>query len=126
MNIRAVRWLSVPIAVLVGYYAAVWLFLEGSLACFHLGSRPPGLCTDWWYGNHSRVAALISGIVLFVSGVLLPVFLAPRHGRLVAVMGLAVALLMAAFTFDRWVLAWAVPTMVVLAITGVRAAQLNR
>jgi hypothetical protein len=126
MSVRAIRWVAVPLAVAAGYYLAVWLFLEMRLSCLHLGTRPQGQCSDWWYANHSRAAAFTCGVVLFVSAVLLPTLLAPQLKRLVGAVALAAAVMLATLTFDSWVLAWAIPVICLLAAVSVCLRYIRR
>jgi hypothetical protein len=111
MSVFAIRWVAVPLAFVGGCYLAMWIYLKLGLSCFHLGSRPQGLCSDWWYANNSQAAALACGAVLFVSSVLLPTLLAPRFKQLVGFLAFTITLVLTILFFDIWVV---VPVLSVL------------
>src|SRR5262245_11949529 len=81
-NVRIVRWVAVPLVAIAGYYLSVWLFFQSAVSCLHLGPRPPGLCSDWWYASHSWIAVASCTLVGFAGSVLLPTMVAPRHKRI--------------------------------------------
>ena len=113
MKVRALRWVAVPLALIAGYYLAFLLFLEIVLSCFHLGSRPKGLCSDWWYENHSWVGAVVFGLALFLGPILLPVVLAPRFKGIVGVLALGAVVVHTILEFDSWAWGVAIPIVAV-------------
>jgi hypothetical protein len=109
MKHYALRWVAVPLALVASYFLAFFLFLEISLSCLHLGSRPEGLCSDWWYANHSWVGAAAFGLATFLGSVLLPALLAPRFKGVVGALALGVVVIYTLLEFDLWVWSIAVP-----------------
>jgi hypothetical protein len=99
--------------LVASYYLAFFLFLQIILSCFHLGSRPEGLCSDWWYENYSWVGAAAFGIALFLGPVLLPVVLAPRFKGIVGVLALGAVVLHTVSEFDFWAWSVAIPIVAV-------------
>ena len=79
------RWSAVPLIALGGWYLAIWIGLELWLQCWHLGQRPPGLCSDWWYSNHGRVADVVFALLLSIGAILLPSLAAPARKQIVFV-----------------------------------------
>jgi hypothetical protein len=116
MKIRVLRWVAVPLALVASYYLAFFLFLEIVLSCLHPGSRPKGLCSDWWYENHSWVGAVVFGLALFLGPVLLPVVLAPRFKAIVGVLALGAVVVHTVSEFDFWAWSVAIPIAVVSAV----------
>jgi len=119
MSVRAIRWVAIPLVVAAGYYLAVWLYFEISLSCLHLGPRPQGLCSDWWYANHSRVATLATGVALFVSAILAPALLAPQRKPLVGIVTLVATIVLTALAFDWWVSVRVIATISILAVVSI-------
>ena len=117
MKVRALRWVAVPLALVASYYVAFLLFLEIVLSCFHLGSRPEGICSDWWYENHAWVGAAAFGLALFLGPVLLPVVLAPRFKGIVGVLALGAVVVHTVAEFDFW--AWSVAIPIVAVSTAI-------
>jgi hypothetical protein len=118
MSAGVIRWVAAVLAIVAGNYLAVWLFLELQLSCLHLGARPTGLCSDWWYANHSWVAAASYGGAAFIAAVLIPSLVAPQHKRTVAIVSLVAAVLLTVFTSALWVIAWAVPMLILLSVVS--------
>jgi len=119
MSIRAIRWVAIPLVVAAGYYLAVRLYFEMGLSCLHLGPRPQGLCSDWWYANHSRVATLATGVALFVSAILAPALLAPQRKPLVGIVTLVATIVLTALAFDWWVSVRVIATISILAVVSI-------
>jgi hypothetical protein len=119
MSTSVIRWIAVVLAIVAGNNLAVWLFLELQLSCLHLGARPAGQCSDWWYANHSWVAATAYGVAAFIAAVIIPSLLAPQYKRTVGIVSVAVAVLLTVFTSALWVTAWAVPTLILLSVVSV-------
>jgi hypothetical protein len=113
--VSVLRWVAVPLSVVAGYFLAFFLFLQLSLSCLHLGARPEGLCSDWWYENHAWIAAAVFGAAIFPGAFLLPVVLAPRFKRIVGVAALAVIVVYTFVEFDAWVWSIAIPIVSTLA-----------
>ena len=116
MRISALRWVAVPIALVASYFVAFFLFLKIALSCLHLGARPEGLCSDWWYGNHAWIAAATFGLAIFLGSVLLPVVLAPRFKGAIGAVALAVVVIHTILEFDFWVWSVAVPIVALFAL----------
>ena len=113
MRVSAFRWVAVPLVVVASYYSAFFLFLEFALSCLHIGVRPAGLCSDWWYGNHSWVGAATLGVALFFGPVLLSVVLAPRFKGVVGLVAFGVVVVHTIAEFDFWVWSVAIPIVAV-------------
>jgi hypothetical protein len=116
MRIGALRWVAVPLSSVASYFLAFFLFLDIALSCLHLGARPEGLCSDWWYDNHAWVAAVAFGLAIFFGSVLLPVVLAPRFKGAIGAVALVVVIIHTIVEFDLWVWSVAVPTVALLAV----------
>jgi hypothetical protein len=86
------RWSAIPLSFVGGLIGATWLYFEVALACFHFGSRPASLCSDWWYANHGAVAIAASAVCLLAFSVAVPAFLAPSHKRSVTLLALLATL----------------------------------
>jgi hypothetical protein len=120
MKVIALRWITVPLALVATYFLAFFLFLEIVLSCLHLGARPQGLCSNWWYENHSWVGAVVFGLALFLGPVLLPVVLAPRFKGIVGVLALGAVAFHTISEFDFWAWSVAIPVVAVAAaIAGI-------
>jgi hypothetical protein len=126
MSVTGIRWVAAVLALVVGNNIAVWVFVELALSCFHLGPRPAGLCSNWWYSNHEWVAAAALGVTAFLFAVLLPVLLAPRYKRSVGIIALAINVSLTAFTSDGWVSIWAIPIALTLAAVSVCLLYVRR
>ena len=113
MGIRVLRWVAVPLAVVASYYLAFLLFLDVELSCLHLGSRPQGLCADWWYENHSWVGAVMFGFALALGPILLPTVLAPRFKGIVGLLAVGLVAVHTISEFDFW--AWSVAMPITVA-----------
>jgi len=116
--VRIVRWVAVPLVAIAGYYLSVWLFFQSAVSCLHLGPRPPGLCSDWWYASHSWIAVASCTLVGFAGSVLLPTMVAPRHKRIVTLVSLVAAAVFYVWIFDLRVWAWVVPMLIGLSGIG--------
>jgi hypothetical protein len=94
---------------------AFFLFLAIVLSCLQLGASPKGVCSDWWYENHSWVGAVVFGLALFLGPVLLPVVLAPRFKGIVGVLALGAVVVHTVLEFDFWAWSVAIPIVAVSA-----------
>lgn len=79
MALRILRWVSVPIVAVAGVWISLWVSMEILMACFHIGARPAGLCSDWWYSNHEWISFATYGLSQFFCTVLLPTLAAPSN-----------------------------------------------
>ena len=102
--------------MLASYFLAFFLFLEIALSCLHLGARPEGLCSNWWYENHAWIAAAAFGLTIALGSVVLPVVLAPRFKGAVGTVALTVVVIYTIVEFDLWVWSVAVPIVAFFAV----------
>jgi len=118
MRSRALRWLAVPAIAAAGFVLAAYLFVEIYLDCFHLGARPQGLCSDWWYTTHTSVAVGTCGLCMLILCVGLPIIVAPSYKNVVGAVASAGVITASVLSYEPWVSKWLVSIVLVGATIG--------
>ena len=123
MSASALRWTAVCVLVASGWYASLHLMATLSGLCLNLVSGDALSECPVWLGRHwLAIAGALTGLILYVGSVVLPILVAPSHKVFTAVV-LTVVIVAGTARFFKYAMEMGVPVLLGLVVGTLATAS---